>query len=189
MKTYSSSALLTTSSTAKKVADKPETPTRACSNDLIHQKNAANAGRLLLSQRLVFALLNKLKGGTLILVDCGQTYVFGDGLTWLRAEVHVHDRAAYKQVLFGGDIGAGEAYVEQLWSSPNLAAVIQLFSRNLSRLQKNDGQFASMKNLVGNLKHRLLNRNSKSGSRTNIAAHYDLSNDCLLYTSDAADES
>jgi len=66
--------------------------------------------------------------------------------------------------------------VEGLWSSDNLVDVIRLFSRNLATLEKHEQRFGFLLNIINMFKHRL-NRNSKAGSRTNIAAHYDLSNE------------
>jgi len=130
-----------------------------------------------LSKRLVFRLLNKLENCSITLVETGVHHTFGDLASDLNAQIHINDVAAYRRILLGGSIGAAEAYVEGLWSSPNLTNVIQVFSRNLANLSQHDKRFAWLKNSLGRLRHQLLNRNSKSGSRTNIAAHYDLSNE------------
>ena len=40
------------------------------------------------------------------------------------AELHVHDAAAFRRLLLGGATGAGEAYVDGLWSSPDLVTLL-----------------------------------------------------------------
>jgi cyclopropane-fatty-acyl-phospholipid synthase len=129
-----------------------------------------------LSKKLVFKLLAKMKNCAVCVVDLNERHHFGDTASDLYAEIHIKDVTAYRRILFGGSIGAAEAYVEGLWSSPNLTAVVRAFSRNLSNLSSHDKRFAWIKTSLGRWRHRVLNRNSKSGSRTNIAAHYDLSN-------------
>ena len=129
-----------------------------------------------LSKRIVFSLLNKLNDGYIVLRDNGSEATFGDADAQLKMTITINDPKAYGRILWGGSIGAGEAYVEGLWSTDNLVAVIQLFSRNLATLEKYEQRFGFLLNIANIFKHRA-NANSKKGSRTNIAAHYDLSND------------
>jgi len=75
----------------------------------------------------------------------------------------------------GGDLGFGQAYVAGDWDSPDLRGLLCL-------LAVNEPGFASLEG--GALLHRIAdrlqhwrNRNSRSGSRRNIAFHYDLGND------------
>jgi len=129
-----------------------------------------------LSKRIVFSLLNKLNDGHICLIENGTEVFFGNKDATIHATITIHDPKAYSSILWGGSIGAGEAYVEGLWSADDLVAVIQLFSRNLATLEQYEQRFGFLLNIINLFKHRL-NRNSKEGSRTNIAAHYDLSND------------
>jgi len=128
------------------------------------------------SKRIVFSLLERLGQGFVKLRDGDCDYRFGDAQSNLTAEIDIHDAKAYRRILWGGGIGAAEAYVEGLWSTPNLTSVTQLFARNLHALRKHEQRYGWLTNVVGRAKHHLVNRNSKSASRTNIAAHYDLSN-------------
>ena len=129
-----------------------------------------------LSRRLFFSLLNKLQHGYLELNDGGNRYHFGDNKADIRAQVTITDPRAYRRILFGGGIGAAEAYVEGLWYADNLTQVIQLFSRNLNAFKQYEKRFSFLTQTINTVKH-YLNKNSKSGSRTNIAAHYDISNE------------
>jgi cyclopropane-fatty-acyl-phospholipid synthase len=76
--------------------------------------------------------------------------------------------------LAGGDVGIAESYIAGEWDSPHLAKFIELFCVNqhlIARLMEGKPiiRFAQM------IRH-WLNRNTKSGSRRNIHAHYDLGN-------------
>ncbi|HXG80258.1 MAG TPA: cyclopropane-fatty-acyl-phospholipid synthase family protein [Sphingomicrobium sp.] len=73
-----------------------------------------------------------------------------------------------------GDLGFAEAYIDGDWSSPDLAALLELAARNLAAL---DRGIAGLP--IARVHHRLrhlLRANSKAGSRRNIAFHYDLGN-------------
>jgi cyclopropane-fatty-acyl-phospholipid synthase len=137
------------------------------------------------SKRIVFSLLKKLTAGHIRLIENGTEAMFGDSHADIKATITIHDQKAYSRILWGGSIGAGEAYVEGLWSSENLVDVIRLFSRNLAALEKHEQRFGFLLNIINMVKHRL-NRNSKAGSRTNIAAHYDLSNEMYRFFLDDA---
>ena len=142
-------------------------------------------GNLSFSKRIVFSLLKKLTDGHIRLIENGNEVLFGNGDATIQATITIHDPKAYSRILWGGSIGAGEAYVEGLWSSDNLVDVIRLFSRNLAALEKHEQRFGFLLNIINMVKHRL-NRNSKAGSRTNIAAHYDLSNEMYRFFLDEA---
>lgn len=137
------------------------------------------------SKRIVFSLLKKLTAGHIRLIENGKEAMFGDSHADIKVTITIHDQKAYSRILWGGSIGAGEAYVEGLWSSENLVDVIRLFSRNLAALEKHEQRFGFLLNIINMVKHRL-NRNSKAGSRTNIAAHYDLSNEMYRFFLDDA---
>ena len=142
-------------------------------------------GKRSFSKRIVFSLLKKLTDGHIRLIENGNEVLFGNGDATIKATITIHDPKAYSRILWGGSIGAGEAYVEGLWSSDNLVDVIRLFSRNLAALEKHEQRFGFLLNIINMVKHRL-NRNSKAGSRTNIAAHYDLSNEMYRFFLDEA---
>ena len=136
--------------------------------------NGLGAGLL---KRGLLRQLAHLRHGQLTLVEAGERQLFGqpDAHAHLRAEIQVHDEAFWPMVAGNGSIGAGEAYMQGYWSSPDLTAVIRLFVVNLDVL---DGLEGGLARLGRPLLHGLhwLNRNTRRGSRKNIAAHYDLGN-------------
>jgi len=64
--------------------------------------------------------------------------------------------------------------MQGLWDTPDLVQVIRLFVSNMAVIEQMQGSL--LKRQAQRLWH-LLRRNSRAGSRRNIAAHYDLSND------------
>ena len=88
----------------------------------------------------------------------------------------MHDRSLYRQMLTGGSIATGEAYMRGLWTSPDLVAVMRLFSANLTTLEMLESKQSWLVRLGLKLSH-ALKRNTHSGSRENISAHYDLGNE------------
>ena len=52
--------------------------------------------------------------------------MYGDRTSPDAGEIRVHDAAAATRLLLGGDIGAGEAYMDGLWSSPDLPALLRV---------------------------------------------------------------
>ncbi len=127
---------------------------------------------------MLFKLLRGLARGCLRIHDQGELFQFGQAAdhTDLVADIYVHDAQLYSDVIFGGSVGAGEAYMSGFWSTPNLTQVTRLFVRNIDALDAMD----SKQSLIGQLLLKAFhwfNRNTKEGSRKNISAHYDLGND------------
>ena len=148
------------------------------SPDLISAKHSVRAKAGLGTSLLRGAVIRQLRGlrhGSLLVIDGDERLQFGDPHAGLHAQIEVHDPAAWGLVASNGSIGSGEAYIHGYWSSPDLTAVIRIFVSNLDLLDAMEGGMAS---LGRPLLHGLhwLNRNTRQGSRSNIAAHYDLGN-------------
>ena len=114
---------------------------------------------------------------TVVLPD-GTRRVFGDAAAASedQAQIEIHDREALVRLLVGGETGGGEAYMDGLWSSPDLAALLRLAARNRESLALSTGWFRVPLQIRRTLAHRT-RRNTQRGARRNIAAHYDLGND------------
>jgi len=124
--------------------------------------------------RLVFELLEKLQGGLLeTRLPGGDCRLFGDGEHGVT--LHVHDEAMFGQVLAKGDIGLTEAYLDGQWDSPDITGLMTLLAANREQLKK--AVYGSWRNLLAARIRHWLNNNSRSGSKRNIMAHYDLGND------------
>jgi cyclopropane-fatty-acyl-phospholipid synthase len=126
-------------------------------------------------ERAVRARLARLATGRLELVQAGARVVLGPGGA-PAAEVAVHDPRFFRALALRGSVGAGEAYADGWWSSPDPVAVVRLFVRNRDALGALEGGLARLSRPLLALAH-ALRRNSRRGARANIAAHYDLSNE------------
>ncbi|WP_136441307.1 SAM-dependent methyltransferase [Pacificoceanicola onchidii] len=91
------------------------------------------------------------------------------------AVLNVHNPDVFARLIREGDLGFCEAYVEQWWSSPDLQTFLDLVHADNDELY--DG-YPGMGLVRAYEKLRFwLQRNSKRGSKKNIAHHYDLGND------------
>jgi cyclopropane-fatty-acyl-phospholipid synthase len=127
--------------------------------------------------RVGLAAARRMRVGhlTVVLPD-GERLRFGPADAELRGEMHVHDPAALMRILLDGETGAGEAYMDGLWSSPDLAALLRMAARERSALALSAGWFRVPSQIGRTLAHRL-RRNTRDNSRRNIATHYDIGND------------
>ena len=131
-----------------------------------------------LARQILLRVLGKLETGSLTVHDGLESYHFGNGddPSQPHAEVHVHDASVYRQILTGGTIASGEAYIRGAWSSPDPVAVTRLFSANMATMASMESGQSALVTMGLKLAHRF-NRNTRDGSRKNISAHYDLGND------------
>ena len=131
-------------------------------------------GRLRRDTRLVFALLEKIRGGLLeVRLPDGARFLFGEGEPGVTMQVN--DEAVFARVLAKGDIGLAEAYLDGEWDSPDVTALLALLARNRDALR--DAVYGSWRQLLAARLRHWFNRNSRAGSKRNIMAHYDLGND------------
>lgn len=130
-----------------------------------------------LSRRILFRVLENMSVGSLIIHDGTETFRFGNASDPAQphAEVNIHSPRAYMKVLMGGTIASGEAYIDGDWSSPDLTAVTRVFSANMATMETMQSRQHWYTKLGLKLAH-YMNRNTASGSRKNISAHYDLGN-------------
>ena len=130
-----------------------------------------------LAWRIATAAADRVAVGHLVAVlPDGSRRTFGDPATGPGAEIHIHDTRALTKLLVDGETGGGEAYVDGLWSSPDLAGLLRWAALNRESLALSAGWFRAPAQLRRTLAHRF-RRNTKAQSRKNIAAHYDLGNE------------
>lgn len=136
------------------------------------------SGSQSVARQLLRGVLEKLQYGCLRLHEADQVMTFGQApdATDLVADIRVLNPQLYTDLVFGGSIGAGESYMSRHWESNNLTSVVRIFARNLKVLDTLDANQSRIGKALLRVFH-LLNRNSKTGSRNNISAHYDLGND------------
>ena len=147
---------------------------------LIHKKSSSAELHWLdaFARKTLLDLLANIREGHLTLEDQGDIFSFGEPLDSASTVAHicVSQPSFYRQILFGGSIGAGEAYMFKSWWSPDLVKVVRIMARNMGVLQQLDSRWSSLFNLSCRIIHKL-RPNSLKKARENISAHYDLGND------------
>ncbi len=128
-------------------------------------------------RRLVLSRLAPLAEGLLSLRDAAGEATVGhlapDGLA---ARIEVREPRFWRRVALGGSLAAAEAYADGDWEAEDLTAVVRVLARNANALDAVEGGLARLRRPADALAH-LLRRNTRAGSRRNIAEHYDLGND------------
>ena len=120
-------------------------------------------------------MLGKLRFGQIVLQDGSERTTFGDDRK-LHAHLTIRHPGFYRKVLFGGSIGAGEAYIDRFWEVDDLTVLVRIMVLNMALLDKMEEGFAWLLRPINLLNH-LLNTNSRLRAKRNILAHYDLGND------------
>jgi cyclopropane-fatty-acyl-phospholipid synthase len=124
--------------------------------------------------KVILKMLEKLKHGALQLkVPDGRLHLFGEGSSVITLELKNWNLCS--AALKSGDIGMAETFIDGDWTTNNLPGLVELFIRNRSEIESLIyGTWWG--SLLYRIRH-LFNRNSRSGSRKNIHAHYDIGND------------
>lgn len=91
------------------------------------------------------------------------------------AVVHIHSWAALVRLALSGSVGWYRAWDKGEWSSPDPVPLFDLFMRNGESLG-NAARSRGPWRWINRAAH-FFNRNSRSGAKRNIHAHYDLGND------------
>jgi cyclopropane-fatty-acyl-phospholipid synthase len=131
-----------------------------------------------LARRVVRERLASLRNGQIVITENGRHETFGavtDDQP-LTVQLTINDPRFYSDIAFGGAVGAGESYIHGFWSCDELTTLVRILVNNRNVLLDMDSGTAHLTRPLQKMFH-WLNRNTRSGSRRNIAAHYDLGND------------
>ncbi|GAB2197717.1 class I SAM-dependent methyltransferase [Sessilibacter sp. MAH4] len=131
-----------------------------------------------LARSTIFKIFKRIRVGHLILTEGDRTYTFGQPRqdAEIVAKISVNHGWAYRQALFRGSVGSGEAYMLEGWSSPDPLNVVRLMVRNQHMREAMDHRWGFLNALISRIS-KFLSRNNIHGSKANISAHYDLSNE------------
>ena len=131
-----------------------------------------------LARRIVHTRLANLKVGRLTIKENDSVMVYGESSEQceLAVELHVDHPSFYSDIAFGGSIGAGESYMQGHWRTEELTDLLRLMLINRDVLEEIDSGLSRLIQPLRKVLH-WANRNTREGSRRNIAAHYDLGND------------
>lgn len=127
------------------------------------------------SLRKVFGALEQVEHGSLTLTTpTGEVLHFGAGEP--KADLVVKDWAAFAALLSRGDVGFGEAYIDGLWESADIESLVSFAMLNRTQLER-FLRGALVSQHLFKWSDIFLRANSRSGSRRNIKAHYDVGNE------------
>lgn len=130
-------------------------------------------------RRRFLASLANLRDCELRISDDGEEFVLGTpiaGREPLRAHIDVTSSEFYRRLALNGSVGVAEAYMDELWRCDDLTALVRIFTRNRDLLDAMERGSARIGGWLMQLLH-VFRRNTRGGSRKNIAEHYDLGND------------
>ena len=149
-------------------------------NSMSSTPNQNLSEQSLVNKFLKSQLLKKmdlLEDGTLTLHERGESRVLGlDKTSAQFGSLHIINDAFYTKTALGGSVGAAESYMDGDWHSEQLVDVMRLLIRNRDLLDSMESGTASVTSWAMKAAH-LFRKNTKSGSRKNIAAHYDIGNE------------
>ncbi len=123
--------------------------------------------------RAVFALLQRMQVGRLsVITPGGHPLHFGSGEP--DAQIRLTNWKVFGASMSRGDIGFAQTWIAGDWQTDSLATLLQVLVANRDVIDS--ALYGSVwGQALYRIKH-LLNRNSRSGSKRNIHAHYDLGN-------------
>jgi len=127
------------------------------------------------AQKFIFQAFKNIRGGSVIMtLPDGSKHHFGQDEQQLPIYIQVNDVQAFQWVISRGDIGVAESYFKNLWHTDDLERFLHLAIQNRAALDAliYGSWWGS---LLSKIKH-FFNKNTKSGSKKNIQAHYDLGN-------------
>ena len=124
----------------------------------------------------VLQRLGAVADGHLTIQEGNDRLEFGRAGAALSATVRVNDPAFFADVALGGAVGAGESYMLGRWDADDLTAALRILARNRDAMDSLEGGLARFSRPLRKAAH-AMRRNSRDGSRRNIAAHYDLGNE------------
>jgi cyclopropane-fatty-acyl-phospholipid synthase len=139
------------------------------------------------ARRIVLSLLRRLRSGQLTVLEGERRLVLGHGSP--RATVQVNSPRLWPRLLHGSRGMAG-AYMQGLWEAPDLTAVVRVAARNATTLDEWRRRVAPARVPLQAMQG-IRARNTRTRSRRDIAAHYDLGNeffalmldDTMMYSS------
>ena len=124
---------------------------------------------------------SKIKIGTLeVIYKDGTIKLYGEKKIEEKITLEIYNNRFFTRVMLYGDIGFSESYIDEDFETSNLTKLIELALLNAKYLgttsENEKNKLINLMPVFNKIKHSL-RKNSKTNSRKNISAHYDLSND------------
>ena len=128
-----------------------------------------------LFRRMVLGRFADLSNGRLDIAEESGVTRLGEASD-LHARVTVNHPRLWRRLALGGSQAVWESYLDADWDADDLTALVRLFSRNVRNMYAIDAGLGRLVRPAARVAS-WLQRNTRAGSRRNIAAHYDLGND------------
>jgi cyclopropane-fatty-acyl-phospholipid synthase len=126
------------------------------------------------ARTVVLALLRQLRVGRLTVIEGSVRHELGPG-GGPSAVIEIHSPRSWP-VLLRGSRGLAESYMDGLWESPDLPAVVRVAARNIVFLDVLRRRMTPVREPFQRARAAFV-RNTPTRSRRDIAAHYDLGNE------------
>ncbi|MGR6468118.1 class I SAM-dependent methyltransferase [Rhizobium sp. PAMB 3182] len=137
---------------------------------------SAPVGRLSLWQKIMCRMVDRIQVGSITLqFPGGRSHTVAGAEPGPDATLYLKNPRPIIRLMTSGDLGFAKSYIDGDWDSPDISALLNFALLNEKALRSVIAASAIW-GKVALLRHRL-RRNSKRGSRRNIAYHYDLGND------------
>jgi cyclopropane-fatty-acyl-phospholipid synthase len=115
--------------------------------------------------------LRRIRAGRLDILDRGRHHVFGPADSDLEVRVVVRSPRFWRS-LMRGSTGLAKSYADEDWDCDDLVALARIGAREMPRLDRLRRPLAPLSSRIPRVR-----RNTREGSRRNVAAHYDLGNE------------
>jgi cyclopropane-fatty-acyl-phospholipid synthase len=106
----------------------------------------------------------------------GYSLQFGNANAKLRARVRIVDVRFYRMLVFRGELGFFDAYLKDYIEIDDLTSLLSIFAANIVCANAFEAGAAKIHQWCQYLYYHIYQKNSPSGSKKNIALHYDLGN-------------
>lgn len=127
--------------------------------------------------------LARITDGQIVVVDACSRQAFGSPTRRcpLSVTLTIYDPSTYRDIVCGGTLSAGEAYMSGKWKVSDLTALIRIVLVNRVVIDSFDSGLSRIIEPLRRLAH-WYHRNTRDQGRRNIRAHYDLGDElfCLF---------
>jgi len=127
--------------------------------------------------RVLLWLGRRIEYGSLAMtLPDGSHHEFVGGEDGPHAEITIHRPRLARRLVTSGAVGFAESFMDGDWDTPDLTSLLLLAGKNEGGAYARAGRSGPVNRFMGRLLHRL-RENTRTGSRRNIAQHYDLGNE------------
>ncbi|RUU06692.1 class I SAM-dependent methyltransferase, partial [Mesorhizobium sp. M7A.T.Ca.TU.009.01.3.2] len=127
------------------------------------------------ARMVLSAAMNLPRGSLRVRLPDGRAVLVGGKGPGPDAELVLKNWRLPGRAFSGGTIGVAESYMDGDWESPDVTSFLELFVVNSVIGERIAGGTSWLINTVQRIRH-WFNQNTRTGSKRNISAHYDLGN-------------